>query len=98
MSVKTIKMMEKGTVVDFCLTMNPKFNQLFRGVVINYPRGHLTEKIHTKNRKVIEYPAICIRVRSREGEFVVNARSVKAAESTEITQEEIQKLQAILDK
>lgn len=86
MSVETIKMLEKGTKVDFHLTMNPRLRQgqPFCGAVINYPRGQFTQKILTKHNKVVEIPAILVRVRTVEmGEFTVDARGVKMAKATE---------------
>jgi len=86
MSVETIKMFEKGMKVDFYLTMNPRLRQgqPFRGAVVNYPRGQFTQKILTKNSKVVEIPVILVRVRTVEmGEFVVDARGAEAAKATE---------------
>lgn len=85
MSVETIKMFEKGTKVDFNLTMNPRLRQErpFRGMIINYPRGQFTQKIFTKDKKVVEIPTILIRIKTdKRGEFVVDARGVKAAKAT----------------
>lgn len=86
MSVETIKMFEKGMKVDFHLTINPRLRQEqpFCGVVVNYPRGQFTQKILAKNNRVVEIPVILVRVRTVEmGEFVVDARGVKATKATE---------------
>ena len=85
--IETIKMLEKGTKVNFVLTINPTLRQKhpFRGTVVNYPRGHFTQKIFTKrgthqpDKGVKEYPVILIRIKTtKRGEFVVDARGVKA--------------------
>ena len=85
MSVETIKMLEKGTKVDFSLTMSPRLRQKrpFRGVVVNYPRGQFTQKIFTKDKTVIEVPVILIRIKTdKRGEFTVDARGVNTVKAT----------------
>lgn len=86
MSVRTIKMFEKGTNVDFHLTMNPRLRQErpFRGTVVNYPPGQYTQKILTKNRDLVEAPVILIKIKTAKiGEFTVDARCVKSVKATE---------------